>query len=171
MTTTPKTKGTNMMNRKTRFALLCALLCAISASAAVPEGWTDDFAAAQKTAEKSRKPMAVLFTGSDWCPWCVRLADEILLKKDFRAASSNDFVFVYLDYPSDESLQTPARRAANRTLLEKYGVRGFPTLLVMDAKGAVLGKTGYRRVSAKEYAEHLRRLSRAASEPNPPAVR
>lgn len=158
------------MNKKTRFALLCALLSAISI-AAVPEGWTDDFAAAQKAAAKSEKPMAVLFTGSDWCPWCVRLADEILLKKDFREASSNDFVFVYLDYPSDESLQTSARRAANRTLLEKYGVRGFPTLLVMDAKGSVLGKTGYRRTSAKEYAEHLRSLSRSASEPKAPAVR
>lgn len=159
-----------MMNKKTRFALLCALLSSI-AIAAVPEGWTDDFAAAQKAAAKSEKPMAVLFTGSDWCPWCVRLADEIMLKKDFREASSNDFVFVYLDYPSNESLQTPARRVANQALLNRYGVRGFPTVLVMDAKGAVLGKTGYRRMSAKEYAEHLRSLSRAASEPKTSAVR
>lgn len=158
------------MNMKTVFALFCAMLSAIAAAAA-PEGWTDDFAAARKAAAKSEKPMAVLFTGSDWCPWCVRLADEILLKRDFREAASNDFVFVYLDYPSDESLQTPARRAANRALLDKYGVRGFPTILVMNAKGEVLGKTGYRRTSAKEYAEHLRSLSRAPSEPKPSSVR
>lgn len=158
------------MNMKTVSAFFCAMLSAIAAAAA-PEGWTDDFAAARKAAAKSEKPMAVLFTGSDWCPWCVRLADEILLKRDFREAASNDFVFVYLDYPSNESLQTPARRAANRALLDKYGVRGFPTILVMNAKGEVLGKTGYRRTSAKEYAEHLRSLSRASSEPKPSSVR
>ena len=36
-------------------------------------GWMTDFAAAQKLAKETKKPMLVDFTGSDWCPWCIRL--------------------------------------------------------------------------------------------------
>ncbi len=152
--------------KKTFAGLICAL-CAACACAAAPKGWTTDFAAAQKEAEKEQKAMIVLFTGSDWCPWCVRLADEILLKKEFASAVQKDFVPVYLDFPQDDSRITPQERKANEALARKYGIRGYPTLLVMDAKGSVKGKTGYQRMTPADYLEHLRKLARKAATTTP----
>lgn len=133
---------------------------AAEAKTTLPKGWTDDFGAAQKTAEKDKKTMLVLFTGSDWCIWCQRLEEQILSKKEFTEEAPKDFVLVFLDFPSDKSKTTPAKMAANRALAEKYGIQGFPTILLMDAKGAVKAQTGFQRLSPAEYVAHLRELAK-----------
>ena len=138
--------------------LFAAAALAVSAFAAVPKGWTDDFEAARKRAEKESKPMLVLFTGSDWCIWCKRLEGEVFSKADFATAIPKEMVAVFLDFPSDESLVTAERRKLNEALARKYGIRGFPTVLLMDAKGKVFAQTGYRPGGPALYVEHLREL-------------
>ncbi len=138
--------------------VFAAAALAASAFAAVPKGWTDDFEAAQKRAAKEAKPMLVLFTGSDWCIWCKRLEGEVFSQEAFSKAIPKEMVAVFLDFPSDESLVTPARRMKNEWLGRIYGIRGYPTVLLMDAKGEVFAKTGYRPGGAEPYVEHLRQL-------------
>ena len=43
-------------------------------------------------------------------------------------------------------------------LAEKYGIRGFPTVLLMNGDGKVIGTTGYRRGGAESYVAHLKTL-------------
>ena len=143
--------------KKMLFALAAAALAA-SAYAAVPKGWTDDFEAARKQAEKESKPMLVLFTGSDWCIWCKRLEEEVFSKDEFATVIPKEMVAVFLDFPSDESLVTPERRKQNRELGMKYGVRGFPTVFLMDAKGEPFAQTGFRPGGPAAYVDHLREL-------------
>lgn len=138
--------------------VFAAAALAASAFAAVPRGWTDDFEAAQKRAAKEAKPMLVLFTGSDWCIWCKRLEGEVFSQEAFSKAIPKEMVAVFLDFPSDESLVTPERRMKNEWLGRIYGIRGYPTVLLMDAKGEVFAKTGYRPGGAEPYVEHLRQL-------------
>ena len=33
----------------------------------------------------------------------------------------------------------------NRALMAKYGVRGYPTIIITDASGKAMGKTGYMK--------------------------
>lgn len=143
--------------KKILFVLVAAALAA-STLAAVPKGWTDDFEAAKKRAAKESKPMLVLFTGSDWCIWCKRLEGEVFSKEAFTSAIPKEMVPVFLDFPSDESLVTPERRQKNEWLGRFYGIRGYPTVLLMDAKGEVFAKTGYRPGGPEPYVQHLRQL-------------
>ena len=46
----------------------------------------------------------------------------------------------------------------NQELAEKYGIRGFPTVLLMNGDGKVIGTTGYRRGGAESYVAHLKTL-------------
>lgn len=142
--------------KKILFILAAAL--AVTSLAAVPKGWTDDFEAAQKRAEKEKLPLLVLFTGSDWCPWCVRLEQEIVSKPAFADVVVKEFVPVFLDFPNDESLVKPELRKKNEQLAMKYRVRGFPSVLLMDAAGKVKARTGYRAGGPEEYVKHLRGL-------------
>lgn len=139
--------------------LLAAALCAASAcAAALPKGlFTTDFDAAAKRAAAENKPLFVLFTGSDWCPWCIRLENEVLSQKAFADAAAA-FVPVYLDFPNDDARLTPDQARRNRQLAQKYGVRGFPTVLILDGTGVVVAKTGYRKGGAAAYAKHLQSL-------------
>ncbi|MDE0892649.1 MAG: hypothetical protein OSB14_10750 [Planctomycetota bacterium] len=74
----------------------------------------------------------------------------------FAEAAGKNLVFVSLDFPRDQKIKdlvpNPER---NEELKDKYGVRGFPTVLVMTPDGQVFGKTGYRPGGAEPYIEHL----------------
>ena len=43
-------------------------------------------------------------------------------------------------------------------MAEKFGIEGFPTVLVLDADGKEMARTGYQPGGAKAYVEHLKAL-------------
>lgn len=114
--------------------------------AKVPRGadgrWTTDFTAALRLAQELRRPVVADFTGSDWCPWCVKLDREVFASPVFRRWAEANVVLVRLDFPRRTPL--PAAQAKrNEEIAQRYGVTGYPTVLVLDAQGAQLRKWGY----------------------------
>jgi thioredoxin-related protein len=51
---------------------------------------------------------------------------------------------VELDFPRGKE-QPKDLKAQNKALSEKYGIRGFPTILVLSPEGELIEKTGYQR--------------------------
>ena len=102
--------------------------------------------------------MFALFTGSDWCIWCKRLEGEVLSQKAFSDEVGKTFVPVFLDFPNDKSLVKAATAKRNKELSEKYAIRGFPTVLLLDAKGEVLAQTGYREGGPEKYLAYVKGL-------------
>ena len=123
------------------FMCLCLLFFTGFVSA---DNWETDFDKAKAKAEKEGKPMLVNFTGSDWCGWCIKLDKEVFSKKEFKDWAAKNVILVKLDFPR-KSNQSKKEKARNQELSKKYGVRGFPTILFIDAKEKVLGKSGYMR--------------------------
>ena len=118
--------------------------------------WETDFKAAQKRAEKEKKPMLVLFTGSDWCPYCVRLEQEILSKDVFKEFAAEEVVAVYLDFPKRRRLPKKQQEANDR-LRKKFEIRGYPSMLLLDQEGKdVQNRFGYSKVDPDTYVKHLR---------------
>ena len=86
----------------------------------------------------------------------MRLREEVWEAEGFSEAASKNLVFVSLDYPrSQEAKDKVPNPKRNDELKNKYGIRGFPTVLVMTPDGQVFGKTGYRPGGAEPYIEHL----------------
>jgi thioredoxin-related protein len=142
-------------------ATICAALalgaCARSGFAA--EGlWQTDFKAAQAKAKEEKKYLLVDFTGSDWCGWCIKLRNEVFDKEPFKAEAPKQFVLVELDFPHEKE-QSDDLKKQNKELSEKYNVEGFPTVLVMDAAGEVIARTGYREGGPEEYLKQLAEFS------------
>lgn len=125
-----------------------------------PEGFIDNLDEAFKRAKDEKKHVYACFSGSDWCGWCVKLEREVFSKKEFLDAVKDDFILVFIDSPNDKGLLSKRAKTENPKLVGKYGIRGFPTALVFDADGNKIGKTGYRRGGAAEYAEHLKAMVR-----------
>jgi formylglycine-generating enzyme required for sulfatase activity len=122
-----------------------------------PNGFLDDFAAAQKKAAAFKRPLFVLFTGSDWCPLCIRLHREISDTQVFKKFAADYLVLFEADFPKDKK-QTAAVKKQNEKLANTYGVNFFPTVLLLDATGKVLGQTGYQEGGADAYVKHLKDL-------------
>lgn len=127
----------------------------IAPATSTPLGWTDDLEAAKKQAAEEGKLILVDFSGSDWCQWCIRLDKEVFSKKEFLDGAKDKFVLVFIDSPQDKNRLSELGKAQNKKLVEKYGVRGFPTVLVLDETGKLILQTGYVRGGAKNYLKHL----------------
>ncbi|MDD4817345.1 MAG: thioredoxin family protein [Victivallaceae bacterium] len=121
--------------------------------------WYSDFDLAAAAAKKENKPIFMLFTGSDWCPWCMKLDGEILSKPEFENYAKDNLVMLYLDFPNAKQ-QTEAERLANRALAVKFGVEGYPTVVLLSADGRELGRTGYQRGGAVPFVESLKAMQR-----------
>jgi thioredoxin-related protein len=146
-------------------ALTLSALALCSSSIAAGEAWYDDFDVATEAAKKEGKDLLVDFTGSDWCVWCVRLHDEVFGHEEFVTAVSEDFILVALDFPRDEAIKAEVPNPErNKELQKKHGVRGFPTVLLMNADGEVYAQTGYQAGGVEPYLEHLGEIRAAGLE-------
>lgn len=147
---------------KAKLALLAMVMMVSLSAANAAEGWLTDFEAAKKVASERKLPILANFAGSDWCGWCIRLDREVFSKKEFQEYAGKNVVLFLADFPSRKK-QPAKTKSQNKVLAEKYKVRGFPTVLLMDAKGNVLARTGYQKGGPQKYVKHLKSLIKEAS--------
>lgn len=119
--------------------------------------WSDNFPDASKQAAEQGKYLLLNFSGSDWCGWCIRLDKEVFSQPEFQAFANENLVSVVLDFPRKKML-SPGVVQQNEQLQEKYGVRGYPTILVLSPSGDLVQKAGYRPGGAEAYVEHLKEI-------------
>jgi len=123
--------------------------------------WLDDFKAAQKAAAETGQPILALFTGTDWCPWCVKLEKEILSAKTFTAFADRNLVLFIADYPQSKR-QDKKVKDQNAELKKTYGIRGYPSVLILNAEGKSLGATGYNEAGAEAFVEAVSTIMKQA---------
>ncbi len=104
--------------------------------------WHDSFEAALQESEATGKPIIADFTGSDWCSWCVKLRNDVFETQVFNEWARDNVVLLELDYPK-RAMQKPEIKRQNAELADQYNVNSYPTVLLLDSTGQVLGKMGY----------------------------
>ena len=119
--------------------------------------WREDFDQALATAKEQNKYVLVDFSGSDWCGWCIKLDKEVFSQPAFKDYAEKNLVLALLDFPRRKE-QAEALKKRNADLLEKYGVEGFPTVLVLSPDGDVVGRTGYMPGGPEAYIKHVQKF-------------
>lgn len=111
--------------------------------------WETDIHQAMKISNKTKKPLLLFFTGSDWCGWCIRLQKEVLKTPEFAKWAKANVVLVELDFPR-AAPQSDAIKMQNSGLQQAFGVQGYPTVWFATAKQkdgkpsfTGIGSTGY----------------------------
>ena len=105
--------------------------------------WRNDLPGALKQAQSENKLVLLDFTGSDWCPWCIKFDRDVLSTDRFASYAQNKLMLVKLDFPRHTSQSDDLRRA-NAALARQFGVDGYPTYVLLNSDGRVLGRqTGY----------------------------
>jgi len=117
--------------------------------------WENNLENAIQQAKKENKAVLVNFTGSDWCIWCKRLSSEVFQQKEFEDYAKESLVLVMLDFPKNIS-QSEETQAYNKNLAQKYGIQGFPTILIFNDQGKLAGQTGYLPGGPEKYIENIK---------------
>ena len=117
--------------------------------------WTTDLGKAIEKAKIEKKAVLVNFTGSDWCRWCFKLSNEVFSQDEFKKYADDNLVLVKVDFPRYKQ-QSNETRMYNYSLQQKFGVQGYPTIIIINSKGTPVAKTGYRPGGAGEYINHIK---------------
>ncbi len=97
--------------------------------------WGKSLKSAQKQAEETGLPIVLLFTGTSWCGYCIKLEKEILSKKEFKQGMDGVAIGVKFEFGSSDFSKSKEAKT--------YRITGVPAMVVVDAEGKELGRTGY----------------------------
>jgi thioredoxin-related protein len=101
--------------------------------------WLSNYAQALDQAKTGDKPVLLDFTGSDWCPWCIRMDKEVLDTTQFKDYATKNLILMLVDFPQGKQLPQNVQDQ-NNDLQKKYNAQAFPTFILIDKDGNVLGQ-------------------------------
>ena len=121
--------------------------------------WNNNLKNSIEISKKTKKPLLLFFTGSDWCGWCIRLQTEVFKTPEFKKWANENVVLVELDFPRRTAL-APEITEQNNQLQQFFAVQGYPTVWFVNGSnvdGKVnidkLGSTGYLAGGPKVWLE------------------
>ena len=120
-------------------------------------GWSTSYEQGQQEAKANNKLVLLDFTGSDWCGWCILLDREVFSKPQFKEYASKNLVLIELDFPKMKQMPD-AIRIQNIQLARRYQISAFPTIIVLNGDGQVVGELGYVKGGPNAFIAELERL-------------
>jgi protein disulfide-isomerase len=133
------------MHSLKQFFLVFGLITAAAAPAAEWRNGAEEstLGAALTLAKRENKITMFYFTGSDWCPWCAKLDQEVFSQPEFETFARANLVLVKIDFPR-RTAQSEALKKANREMANKLHVAGYPSLFFFNTNGLQIGRSGYQ---------------------------
>jgi protein disulfide-isomerase len=116
--------------------------------------WLDNYTVAMASAHATHRPILIDFTGSDWCPWCIKLHNEVLSSPVFKAWAAQHVILLLADFPHDIP-QSATVQAQNRHLQSVYAITGYPTVILIDGAGKKLAVSGYNSLAPHAWIADL----------------
>lgn len=103
------------------------------------------FEEALELAIKEKKQVFIDFH-TEWCGPCKRMSREVFVREEAGRYFNREFICLKMD----------AEKGEGKELAQKYGVRAYPTFIVLDGEGREEYRTtGYR--PAEEFIEKIRK--------------
>jgi protein disulfide-isomerase len=108
-----------------------------------------------RAAAEGKDKIVVLLTGTDWCPYCKDLDRDVIRRPEWKSFISEEAVFASYEYgPASHPTS-----GVKGEMLKRFDIEGFPTMIVLNAKGEVLGKeAGYGEGGVRHYKEWIESL-------------
>lgn len=126
--------------------------------AASGDSWYTDYEEARAIAAEEGKVIFIKFHGSDWCPPCIALSEQVLSKEAFLELADKKLVLVDADFPRKTRL-SPQQEQHNRELGRRFGLRVFPTIVLVQPDGSVLKKmSGYPEGGLDGFLDSMREV-------------
>jgi thioredoxin-related protein len=121
--------------------------------------WNNNLKNSIEISNKTKKPLLLFFTGSEWCGWCIRLQTEVFKTPEFKKWANENVVLVELDFPR-RTVLAPEITEQNNQLQQFFAVQGYPTVWFVNASNSdgkvnieKLGNTGYLAGGPKVWLE------------------
>lgn len=133
------------------------VFCLFVSYTSFSQQWLTNLEDAQQIASKEKKPILLVFQGSDWCAPCIKLSKNIWSSEVFKNYAKDHYVLVRIDFPRKKrNTLEKEQLKLNQQVAEKYNKNGiFPLVVVLNYEGEILGQTGYKKISPQNYINEI----------------
>jgi len=144
--------------------LIFAAIAIVAGSRAYADSeWLTNYSKAVEQAKESDKAILLDFTGSDWCPWCIKMKKETLDTGAFRDYAEKNLVLMEVDFPQNKP-QPDSVKKQNAELGKKFKADGFPTFVVVSKTGRVLWRqVGYLEGGPEAFIGDIKKVYKGSS--------
>ncbi len=140
-------------------ALLAITMILTTGLLRADDGWGTDYAKALAQAKAEKKNVLLDFTGSDWCPWCIKLDKEVFADPKFQNYAKKNLILVTVDFPQGKE-QSAEVKKQNADLQDKFGIQAYPTVVVLSPDGKKVGELGYQPGGAEAFLAVLEKVEK-----------
>jgi thioredoxin-related protein len=123
-------------------------------------GWIEDWKAARAVSAQQQRDLFVSFVCTDGSEFSKKMQEEIYDQPEFKDYAKKNLVLLRIDFPSKpENLakQSKDLQEQNRILAEMYGVRGYPTVVVLNPKGQKILDGKYMKGGAPLFVSEMKK--------------
>ena len=149
----------------------------LSAVLAAPKRgpWENSETIARQRSVREGKPVLIWFTDSNTSPMCKALSQELFSTNDFGNWATEKLIRLKVDAVvkitdpdmsiDDASTLEYRRRDYNQALKKRYKVMGYPSLIMLNPSGEVVGRyRGYKRGEAEMLWGQLKHAEAVSTE-------
>lgn len=113
--------------------------------------WSKKMDVTMKEAKEYDLPVMVLFTGSSWCGYCVKLEEEVLSQPEFKKLASGKMLGIKYECGSPGDYSSEGKKKA-----KEFGIGGVPSYIILDKDGKKIGQGGYHKgITPKEVVDKI----------------
>lgn len=122
-------------------------------------GWITDYRKAQSISAQTQRDILLSFTSFDSSEFCQKLDTEIYQKEEFKEYAKKNLVLVRIDFPK-KSQQSAELKQQNDSLADQFNIRGYPSMVLINAKGQKIGTAKYMPGGPAAFLKELEDLRR-----------
>lgn len=119
--------------------------------------WLTDYRKAQSITAQTQRDMLISFTSFDSSEWCQKLKKEVYDTEAFKDYARKNLVLVQCDFPTTTE-QPPEVKTQNQSLAEGFNIKGYPQLVLINAKGQKIGTAKYQPGGPEAFIKELNDL-------------
>jgi len=108
----------------------------------------DAFKESQREAIEKDLPVLIAFLGSGWCPWSIKMENELFSDKALLQKLQDKCLLLQIDMPAKASRDPSFIEI--QEIMEEYQVKESPTFVLLSNKGKWIAKEGFLPLSGEE---------------------
>lgn len=119
--------------------------------------WLTSFRKARAIAAQQKRTLVIAYTGLTWSPYCQQLDKEVFQAQSFRDYSRFHTVLLRVDFPDPKLAKVEDKASKDRDeLADLYAIRGFPTMVVLNAAGHKIATSGLPKGGPDVFLQQLK---------------
>lgn len=108
------------------------------------------------SAAETKRPVLLVFSGSDWCAPCIRFNSTILSESTFQSFANENLTVIKADFPQRKKLSGDEKKR-NEALADRYNPKGlFPHIILLNNDQSVLATLTFSNQTPEEFISEIR---------------